>query len=250
MNPATGAFYSTMNTLDDGVNTNYNGAKISLQKRFSHHFTWLASYTYSHCFQDAQPIGNRLTGNTYQNPFIRNNDYGVCDHDLRHNFVSSFVYQSPKFAGRAMDWALGNWQFSFLVSANNGFAFTPTTGVDASLTGVGLDRPDVVGTPYVRNTQTLQWLDPKAFRQNAAGTFGNAGYNSLRGPHFTNADANLTRGFRLTERQKVELRFEFFNVLNHTNFNPPVSRLASSTFGLIQSAAPGRIIQLAAKYSF
>ena len=250
LNPTIGAFYSTMNQLDDGVNTSYNGTKASLQRRFSNHYTLLTSYTYSHCLQSAQPIGNRLTGNTYQNPFNRNADHGVCDHDLRHNLVGSFVYQSPKFAGRMVDLALGNWQFSFLISANSGFAFTPTTGIDASLSGVGLDRPDVVGDPYVRNTKTLQWLSPSAFRQNAPGTFGNAGYNSLRGPRFFNSDANLTRIFKIRERQRVELRFEFFNVLNHTNLNAPVGRLASSTFGFIQSSGPARILQFAAKYSF
>ena len=250
LNPTAGAFYSSINQMDDGTNTNYHGLKLSVQRRFSNHFTVLGSYTYSHCFQDAQPIGNRLSGNTYQNPFFRNNDYGACDHDLRHNFVGSFVYHSPKFAGRAANLALGNWQFGLLVSTNNGFPFTPTTGIDASLSGVGQDRPDVVGSPYVRDKQSLRWINPAAFRQNAAGTFGNAGYNSLRGPGFFNSDANLTRTFQVRERHRFELRFEFFNVLNHTNFNPPVARFASSTFGLIQSAGPGRIIQLAAKYSF
>lgn len=251
LNPVAGAYYSNMNTLDDGVNTSYNGVKTSVQKRFSHRYTVMASHTYSHCLQSAQPIGNRLTGNTYQNPFSRNSDRGVCDHDLRHNIVGSFVYQSPKYASRLMDLTAGNWQLSFLVSINNGFPFTPTTGVDASLSGVGLDRPDVVSaSPYVKNTQTLQWITPGAFRQNAAGAFGNAGYNSLRGPGFVNSDANVTRTFAIREHQRLELRFEFFNVLNHTNFNTPVARLASSTFGLIQSSAPGRVIQLAAKFSF
>ena len=250
LNPAAGAFYSAITTMDDGVNTIYNGVKISAQRRFSNSFSLLTSYTWSHCLQSAEPIGNRLTGNQTQNPFNRNADRGPCDFDLRHNFVASFVYQSPKFAQRAVDLTLGNWQFSFLVSTNNGFVFTPTTGVDASLSGVGNDRPDVVGIPYVRNTKTLQWINPAAFRQNAAGRFGNAGYNSLVGPRYFNTDANLTRLFKIREQHRVELRFEFFNVLNHTNFNAPVSRLASSTFGLIQSSGPPRILQFAAKYAF
>jgi hypothetical protein len=63
-------------------------------------------------------------------------------------------------------------------------------------------------------------------------------------------DTNLTRFFVIRERHRFELRFEFFNTLNHTNFNAPVSRKSSSTFGLIQSAADPRILQLAAKYQF
>ena len=63
-------------------------------------------------------------------------------------------------------------------------------------------------------------------------------------------DTNLTRYFPIREHQRFELRFEFFNVLNHTNFNAPVSRLSSATFGLIQSSGDPRILQFAAKFSF
>lgn len=250
LNPVAGAGYSTITVMDDGLNTHYNALRLSLQHRFAQHFTLLSVYTYSHCLQNAEPIANRLTGNQYANPYNRNADYGVCDADLRNNFVTTFVAESPKFSSRAMNLAMGNWQFSFLTSIHGGFPFTPVTGVDASFSGVGLDRPDVVGSPYVRNLSTLRWLDPAAFRQNAPGTFGNAGYNSLLSPGYFNADANLTRLFRIKERHRFELRFEFFNLFNHTNFNAPVSRFASSTFGQIQSAGPPRILQFAAKYAF
>jgi hypothetical protein len=250
LNPTAGAYYSAITQMDDGVNTNYNGLKLGLQHRFSNNFTLLTSYTYSHCLQDAQPVGNRLTGNQYQNPYNRNADYAACDHDLRQNFVNTFVYASPGFPGRAMNLALGNWQFSLLIAAYTGFPFTPLTGVDASLSGVGLDRPDVVGEPYVRNRATRLWIDPKAFSRNAAGTFGNAGYNSLRAPGYFNSDVNLTRLFKIRESQRFELRFEFFNVMNHTNFNAPVNNLTSANFGVIQSARDPRILQFAAKYAF
>ena len=80
--------------------------------------------------------------------------------------------------------------------------------------------------------------------------FGNAGYNSLIGPGFFDLDANVTRRFQIREHKRFDLRFEFFNLLNHTNFNPPVSSSSSSTFGRIQSAGDPRILQLAAKFVF
>lgn len=249
-NPATGAYYSNITQMDDGLNTNYNGVKLSLQHRFANQYTLLTSYTYAHCLQDAQPISNRLIGNNYRNPYNRNLDYGACDHDLRQNFVTTFVYESPQFANRLTNMAFGHWQFSFLISTHTGFPFTPRTGTDASLTGMGLDTPDVIGDPYIRNTSTRQWIDPKAFQKNAPGAYGNTGYNSLRAPSFFNMDSSLTRAFRITERQRAELRFEFFNVLNHTNFNSPSSSLNSANFGIIQSAQDPRILQFAAKYAF
>ena len=250
LNPAAGAYFSNITLMDDGLNTNYNALRLSVQHRFSRHFTLLSVYTYSHCLQDAEPIANRVTGNQYQNPYNRNADRGPCDYDLRHNFVNSVVYESPKFTNMAVNTILGNWQLSFLISARSGFPFSPVTGVDASLSGVGLDRPNVIGNPYVRNTNMLVWINPTAFIQNAPGTFGNAGANSLLGPRFFDLDTNLTRLFKVSERQRFELRFEFFNTTNHVNFNNPVNNFRSANFGLIQSAADPRILQFALKYSF
>jgi hypothetical protein len=97
---------------------------------------------------------------------------------------------------------------------------------------------------------TLVWIRASAFAPNAAGTYGNAGYNSLIARGYFDIDTNLTKYFPIRERQRFELRFEFFNALNHTNFNAPVNRLSSATFGVIQSSLDPRILQFAAKYSF
>jgi hypothetical protein len=252
LNPAAGAYYSTITTMDDGLNTNYNALRLNIEHRFGNNFTLLMVYTWSHCLQNAEPLANRLSegANYYQNPYDRNADYGPCDFDIRHNLNTSFVYSSPKFANRVVDIFAGNWQLGFLVTARSGFPFTPVTGVDNSLTGVGQDRPNVVGSPYLRNTSSLKWIDASAFVPNALGAFGDAGYNSLIGPGLVDLDANLTRLFKIRERQQFQLRFEFFNALNHVNFNNPVSSLKSSAFGVIQSAGDPRIIQLAGKYTF
>ncbi|HEY4051589.1 MAG TPA: hypothetical protein VGM27_32425, partial [Acidobacteriaceae bacterium] len=85
---------------------------------------------------------------------------------------------------------------------------------------------------------------------NGAGTFGTTGMNSLVGPHYVDADVTLTKLFAIHEQQNLQLRFEFFNVFNHTNFQAPVSSFNSNNFGQIQASNPARIIQLAAKYTF
>ena len=144
---------------------------------------------------------------------------------------------------------VGQWQLGTLLSVHTGFPFTPLTGVDNSLTGVRQDRPNVVGNPYVKNTSASVWINPAAFVGNPLGTFGNAGYNSLRASSFFDLDANLARVFPIREHEQVQLRFEFFNALNHTNFNLPVATLGA-TFGKLLSAGDPRIIQLAAKFVF
>ncbi len=252
LNPKAGAFYANITSIDDGLNANYNALRVNLEHRFSNHFTALGVYTWSHCLQNAEPFGNRnnIGSSNYQNPYNRNADYGRCDSDVRHSLNTSFVIDGPRFANKALDWIAGNWQLGFLVSVHTGFPFNVVTGVDNSLTGVGQDRPNVVGAPYVKNNATQVWLNPLAFVPNPLGTFGNTGYNAVLGPGFFDLDTNLKRIVRITEKHKVELRFEFFNVLNHTNFGNPVNSLKSTAFGVIQSSSDPRILQLAAKYSF
>ncbi len=252
LNPSAGAYYSTITLMDDGVNTHYNALRLTAQHRFSRNYTVLAAYTYSKCLQDAETLANRVTGNNESNPYNRNADYGPCDFDLRQNFVASAVYQSPQLRNRAVDFAAGSWQIGFLLTYNNGFPFSPVTGTDASLSGVGLDRPNVVSgaNPYLKNMNTLAWLNATAFTINPPGTFGTAGMNSLLGPNYVNANANLNKLFTVRESQKLQVRFEWFNLFNHTNFQAPVNSFASSRYGVIQSANSARIMQLGAKYIF
>jgi hypothetical protein len=60
----------------------------------------------------------------------------------------------------------------------------------------------------------------------------------------------LYKDTKVTESTRVELRFEFFNLFNHTQFDSPVSDINDPNFGRVLSAAPPRIIQLAAKFYF
>jgi hypothetical protein len=252
LNPSTGAYYSTITLMDDGVNTHYDALRLTAQHRFSRNYTVLAAYTYSHCIQDTETLANRVTGNNESDPYDRDHDYGPCDFDLRHNFVVSAVYQSPSLHNRAVDLAAGSWQVGFLMSYNNGFPFSPLTGVDDSLSSVGLDRPNVVQgvTPYEKNMKTLAWLNPAAYKANPPGTFGTAGMNSLLQPNYVSANANLNKLFSIRESQKLQVRFEWFNLFNHTNFEAPVNSQSSASFGVIQAANPARIMQFGAKYIF
>jgi hypothetical protein len=145
---------------------------------------------------------------------------------------------------------LGNWQLAPIVSAHSGTWFSAWTGIDNSMTGIGLDRPNVVGDPYMRNTSTRQWLNPAAFVANPIGTFGNSGSDSLRGPAYVDIDAAVSRYFNIKENQKLELRFEFFNLFNHVNFSNPDNNLQDSTFGVIQNDVGPRILQFALRYTF
>ncbi|HZL51563.1 MAG TPA: carboxypeptidase regulatory-like domain-containing protein [Terracidiphilus sp.] len=252
LNPTTGAYYSNVTAMDDGVNTFYNGLRAKAEHRFANHFSAVSVYTFSKCLQTSETIANRVVvgGNTESNPNNPRADYGPCDFDLKHNWNNSFVIAGPRFANHLMNETAGGWQLAFLVNYHSGFPFSPTTGTDQSFSGIGLDRPDVVAgvNPYIKSGKT--WVNPAAFVPNAAGTFGTTRSNSLRQAGYVDADATLGKHFAVHNEQGLDLRAEFFNILNHTNFMAPVATKSSATFGIVQAANPARIIQLAAKYTF
>jgi hypothetical protein len=236
---------------DDGANAEYEGLLLKAEHRFSDHYSILANYTWAHCISEADAEGD-LGGPQTQNPYNRNGERGNCGFDLRGTFNLTFVLESPHFANAWANRLLGNWQLAPIFSIHTGTWFSVFTGIDNSLTGIGLDRPNVVGNPYVRNTSTLQWLNPSAFVPNGLGTFGDSGSDSLLGPAFFDIDAALSKRFNIREKQQLELRFEFFNITNHVNFNVPNldTNIQDPTFGQLLGDVAPRILQFAIKYTF
>ena len=117
------------------------------------------------------------------------------------------------------------------------------------------DRPNLVAgaNPYIRNTNTLLWLNASAFDNQTpfnSRQYGNLGYNALFGPGAFTYDAALHKAFRITEGSTLTFRGEAFNIFNHEVFNLPVNTLTNPQFGLITSGTPGRKVQLALTYAF
>ena len=82
-----------------------------------------------------------------------------------------------------------------------------------------------------------------------AGTYSTLAPFTIVNPPNLQNDFALTRTFKLSGAQSVQLRWEVFNVLNHVNFNAPVTSLNSGTFGTIQTAGDPRIMQFALKFT-
>ena len=95
------------------------------------------------------------------------------------------------------------------------------------------------------------WFDTSAFAVPAEFTFGNSGRNILRTDALKNWDCSLLKNFAIRENVRVQLRGEYFNVLNHPVFGTPDSNLASNTFGRVFSQANSpRVGQVALKLVF
>src|SRR5205814_9294118 len=131
------------------------------------------------------------------------------------------------------------------------------TGSDASLSGVGNDRPNLAGDPTISGARSTadrlaQWFNPAAFVANAPGTFGNLGRNTLRAPNDRRWDMSLKKVFTAYEKYRLELRGDMNNILNHTVFDAPGNSLASpKSFGVISSTVvSGRVIRLGLHLEF
>ena len=73
---------------------------------------------------------------------------------------------------------------------------------------------------------------------------------SVLNPTSFQNDIAVSRTFKLRQNQSIQFRWEIFNVLNHANYNGPVTALNSGSFGKIQSAGDPRIMQFGLKFRF
>ncbi len=262
LNPTQGAYYSSIVQTEDGNTASYNGLLTKVEKRYAKNYTWLVNYTWSHCIS-TYDFGGELAGNNYQNPQNRRGEKADCNFDRRHIFNTSLVAESPGLGSGVAKLLTKGWQAAPIISLNSGQPFTITTGSDVSLTGVGADRPNVVAGVSSTPHTLLQWFNPAAFAggcnnavyaANAScvplGSFGNAARDILHNPGTIQFDLSLSRKFQINERYRVDFRSEFFNVMNHANWNGPAAGLTSSTFGQITSFGSPRLIQMSLKMFF
>jgi hypothetical protein len=263
--------YGSITQDAQDVNSSFHSAQVTLQKRFSQGFTILANYTWSKSLDDA-PAGEGITGIAqggnspipWNFPGRHAADYGPSEFDHTHRFVLSYVWDLPRLDKRnaLLRYTVGGWQWSGIITAQTGQAFTVEAGKDQSQTGLGTDRVSLVsgvnpygGTACGSSAPCVNYLNPAAFVLPAIGTFGNEGKGVLRGPHLITWDTGVFKEFPFAaERARLQFRAEFFNALNQVNFNNPfntnVPSFASSGFGSITSSQDPRIGQLALKLLF
>jgi hypothetical protein len=276
-----GSIFGSVGQVSTIGNSNYNSFQASWDKRLSHGLQFLAAYTYSHSFDDGSGFENSGFngggfggfGNTRSiDPFNQKlRDYGPSIYDARHRFVIHYVYYIPSLRhfnalkhlpSRVTD----GWEMSGITTFQSGF---PLDVVDSSLRsltdsflqfyctpGQGCwDVPNVVGAVQYDNPRTSatnQWFEKSAFAHPAFGTQGNAGRNLLHGPGLNNFDFAMMKDTHITESTGFIVRFEFFNIFNHTQFDPSGinTNVNSSRFGQERAAHDPRIIQLAGKFYF
>jgi len=249
----------------------YNSLQTRLERRFTHGFSLLVTYTYSHAEDDAS---NANLGSQNNDGFrwfkFPNLDKGNASFDVRHRFTASYMYELPFGRGKALlgdargtlEQVVGGWQVAGITTISSGNWFTPTdsNGNFANSDPFEGQLPNVVADPnHSRHCKPGTFFNTCAFVDPPFGSFGDAGRNSVLGPGFQIWDLSVFKTFRVSERVRLEFRSEFFNFPNHTNFllsksGPQQSNnstvLGSSQYGILTAARAPRQIQFALKLSF
>jgi carboxypeptidase family protein/TonB-dependent receptor-like protein len=267
---------SSIATFRSNGFSNYHSLQARLEKQFSHGLQFQFSYTYSHALDDASSasLGSANQGD-FRLQTRPQDEYGNADFDVRHRFVSSYIYELPFGSGKAFGrnatgaWnqVIGGWQVAGIVVASTGNWYTPTdiaTNFSTSDCGgtvaISCVRPNRMGNPNSKPCVAGQAFNTCAFVTNSiVGTFGNAGRNIIQGPGFQNWDISLFKTFPIREEMRFEFRAELFNAWNHANpefTNPDTvaenfgTELGSSSYGLTAFTRPPRRIQFALKFYF
>jgi hypothetical protein len=114
----------------------------------------------------------------------------------------------------------------------------------------------LIGNPNDGPRTPQEWINVSAFQKLAPDplgrfqVFGNEGRNVVDGPGLVNWDFSVFKNIAVGESKEFQFRGELFNLLNHPNFELPVSDISSPNFGQIQSDLGPRVIQLALKFLF
>jgi len=250
--------FGAVTQLSTGASSNYNALQLSAMKRLGHGLQGQINYTWSRCMDEVSNGGFlQFSAGGILNPLPGElaRDYGPCDYDIRQNLSAQYLYELPlKLKSKSLAYAANGWQISGTAFWHTGLPFsvlsTPySADGEGIVNGGGPQFASVVpGVPlYDRNpisgvTQpgTIQWLNPNAFVSAVdPGTgacaggdspancqFGTLGRNALRGPDFIWSDFYLTKWFPLTEKLKLRVDVQFFNIFNHPNFALPTMVLA------------------------
>jgi hypothetical protein len=250
-------------TATDG-NSDYFALQLTAEKRFSNGLSFLSSYSYAHAIDDVNlQEGGNGEGPIPQDPRYRFLDRGDSLFDIRHRFTQTALYDLPFGQGKRyhfeQKWAntmFGEWQVNMILSAQTGLPFAPVLANSVANTNAS-SRPNLVADWHISNPTITHWFNTAL---NTAGapwvtpaqfTYGNAGRGILRGPRRTDVDFSVFKEFPITERFQLQFRGEFFNILNHPQFDLPGQTIGSPSAGVISgTVGTPRDIQFSLRLRF
>jgi hypothetical protein len=279
--------FAQLDAWTNFANSNYHSLQVTVKKTAAYG-TFAFNYVFSKSIDndstaenaDSFSANGTATG-LIQNPFNLRLNRGLSDFNLKHNFNGSAVIDMPfghgkrwmADSGRFVDALVGGWEVSSAMRWRSGFPLSPGNGFNFPtnffLTSAGtvvnplkshvtrnIGKVDANGNPVLPNL----FSDPVAAQADITFTLPGlpGSRNVLTGPAYATFDSGINKSFRITERQRLQLRVTAFNLFNSVNFSDRTLSLdptSPGTFGTFTGAANqgqafGRQIEFAARYEF
>jgi hypothetical protein len=190
--PRPNAAFGAMTDVFSGVTSNYQAMSIQANHRMSHHIQFGANYTWSHALDNGVNGQTFVATNSLFNPFNLNSDYGNSIYNVPQRFVLNAVMTSPwQFNGWAK-WLANDWSIAPVYQVQSGLPIS--VGVSGNAPG---------GTANGIN--------------GSGGANRILSRNSIQMPSTWIADLRVSKSFAVTERYKLELLTDFFNLANKQN---------------------------------
>ena len=221
--------------ISNNASSSYHGLGISLQRRFSAGLQAQVSYTFSKAISvtDGSDTGNHASvGSEGSVPYPHelNVNKGLSGYHLKNVFTANYSYDLP--VGRGMSGFAGHllsgWQLTGIMAFQSGQPFgVLVQAPDRTRDHITRSKPNRVPGFTQENTvlgDPNHYFTLDAFSAPAAGQLGNAGRNGLIGPGMARWDFGLHKNFTLTEKMRLQLRIETFNLTNRVNFSAPSQR--------------------------
>ncbi len=275
-NPNIGAAYFA----SPDVNSNYNAMIARLQGRFMKQLSFDVNYRFAKSIDTASfEAPTAATNQSF--PVDQREERGPSDFDVKHNVTASVLWDIPFFNNRK-DWTgrlLGGWQINAIATHNSGFPWTPK--LFGCLLGTTTNnfcdpRPTSYNGKKPLSNSNANFLKPGGifpgggaayfstsvpFNGNPFANRPGIGRNSFRGPKYTDLDMAFAKQFGLPnigflgESAKLDVRFNFFNILNTLNLAPfnsnsDPTRVTLVAFGTATSALAGRTGEFQIRFSF
>jgi len=262
----------------------YDGLQAQVTERDFHGLQAQLSYTWAHALDDSSDplVQTANNGNYPVDSFALNRERGNSGFDVRQRAVMNFIYHpnighgknylSHGVLGRVFE----GWELGGIAQWQTGTPYDIFGSLDTLHTGIA-DRATVINPTVLKTVPSsgktnssggvFTGYNPAAFNVEDGvsapipwGVPSNTVRNNWYGPGLNRWDVNLAKNTALTERVHLQLRFEFYNLFNHTEFSKPDNQLAdvsTGTFGYTRSTVTladgttsARQMQVAAKITF
>jgi len=228
----------------------YHSLQAMFSNKFQNNSMLQVAYTFSKNLGDTT-FGYVGTGTVFADNTNHRANRGPVDFDRRHVLSATLIYNLPalKNSNTFVRQVAGGWESNTIVNYASGNALTiqgsnslgDASGTATSGSFTGRPLRDYSQPCHLSSSPRNQWLNPKAFTWDGykLGTFGNSGPGACPGPPVDNVDFSIVKNWKMTERFKLQLRLEMFNVFNHPQFRFNGSNLGYNVTGVIPVDASG-----------